>query len=225
MVFEEINEFMHTPADSPEFSQDPGLFQPAPGYAAAVPIDVNGDSAADGWGYDLNGDHQLDVVYYDLDHDHICEAVGYDTTGNGIINQIHYDFDHDGIEDATAYDDGSGIINKLVFADGTTISSDIGFSISSGWEAGFAHFSAPNSDAGSILPGQAARLGLDSDEQNWAERAMEQEKITPETARKQVSFGATCLTGTVGCTGCAGILADKKIGCHTGSCSGGTVIK
>lgn len=70
---------------------------------------------------------------------------------------------------------------------------------------------------------QLEKLGLNKSEQNWTQRALKQEKITPDVAHKEVSFGAsvTCLGGSTVCVGCAGPLIDRKIGCKCGACSGG----
>lgn len=187
-------------------------------------IDIDGDAVADGFGYDRDGDGCIDMIQYDFNHDGVVDAVGIDTTGDGIIDTIYYDFNHDGIADAKAFDStGDGTIDTMTFAaNGVSIYSDVGFTVSSAWDAGAIRM---NSSYG-LLSDQSKQLGLNDSEREWAQKAIDDEKMTPATAKSQISFGAstTCIGGQTGCTGCAGILIDKKIGCKTGACTGGTRI-
>lgn len=202
--------------------------EPVPLDAAGIPVDLDGDSVADGWGFDRDGDGKIDVVQYDFNHDGAVDAIGIDTTGDGVIDTIYYDFDHDGIMDATAFDStGDGIIDTMTFGEnGIKVFSDVGFTVSSAWEAGVARAGFMGMDGGNMIPNQSSQLGLSDAESNWAEKAIDEETMTSKMARKEISFGAstTCIGGKTGCTGCAGILIDRKIGCQSGACTGGTRI-
>lgn len=228
MFFMSMDEFLQQFSDrldNLENDSDPNQLEGIPLDTMGSPVDLNGDSIADGWGYDCDGDGVIDMVQYDFNHDGVVDAVGIDTTGDGIIDTIYYDFDHDGMADAIAFDStGDGSIDTMTFGEnGVKVFSDTGFSISSAWEAGIARVGTVGVDTDGILSDQAEQLGLNNAEHEWAKKAINQEDRTPEAARKEVSFGAstTCIGGRTVCLGCAGILIDSKIGCQSGACSGG----
>lgn len=136
----------------------------------------------------------------DFDNDGVIDAIGIDTTGDGIIDTIKYDFDHDGIVDAIGHDtSGDGNIDTITYIQ--------------------------NSGEIDNLPAEAPFdfLGLNDNETDWAKQALENENMSPEMVRDNISFGAsvTCWGGRKVCLGCAGVLIDAKIGCQTGACTGG----
>lgn len=228
MFFISMDEFLQQLSDNSECIEsnfDPEQLEAVPLNITGTPVDLDGDTVADGWGFDRDGDGKIDMVQYDFNHDGVVDAVGIDTTGDGIIDTIYYDFDHDGVADATAFDStGDGSIDTMTFINGgMKVFSDMGFTISSAWEAGIARVGTVGVDTDGVLSDQADQLGLNSTEHEWAKKAVNQEDKSPEMARKEISFGAstTCWGGRTVCLGCAGILIDGKIGCQSGACSGG----
>lgn len=63
-------------------------------------------------------------------------------------------------------------------------------------------------------------LQLTEEEKAWFDE--KSEEISDEEFH-DISFkgSVTCLGGRAVCTGCAGILIDKKYGCQSGACTGG----
>ena len=176
-----------------------------------VPIDMDGDTIADGWGYDLDGDGKFEMIQYDFNHDGTVDAMMMDTNGDGIPDTIYYDFDGDGLADATLCDTtGDGLMDTLTLNNGVHIVSDAGFTVNSGWEAGMQRL-------GTEAPVQAGPLGLNEAEQRFAQNAVAGEPATPKIGQVTPSFGATCIPNTIGCAGCAGLLLDKKIRCGSGT--------
>ena len=232
MSFMNMDEFLQQLSGNSEAvggNFDSGQLEAVPVNVTGTPVDINGDNVADGWGYDCDGNGKIDMVQYDFNHDGVVDAVGIDTTGNGVFDTIYYDFNHDGMADAAAFDStGDGRIDTMNFLNsGVRVFSDMGFTIPSAWEAGIARVGAVGVDTEGVLADQAGQLGLNGEEHEWAKKAVNQEEKTPEMAKKEVSFGAsaTCIGGTTGCLGCAGILLDRKYACKTGACTGGVEIR